>query len=161
LISSVIGFGAGGYAASIYICPHCQGPTAWYDRIRIPGASSARHVDGLPGDIEILYKEIRGISSTAPTSAVLACRKLLMNIAVSQGAKEGLSFVDYVTYLADKGFVPPNGKGWVDHIRKKGNEANHEIKLMDTAEAEELVAFAEMLMKFVFEFPNKIPKTKP
>lgn len=52
-----------------------------------------------------------------------------MNIAVSQGADEGLRFVEYVEYLANSGFVPPNGRGWVDHIRKKGNEATHEIAL--------------------------------
>jgi hypothetical protein len=45
---------------------------------------------------------------------------MLMNIAVHEGAPEGQKFVEYVTYLADKGFVPPNGKHWVDHVRQKG-----------------------------------------
>ncbi len=81
-----------------------------------------------------------------------------MNIAVSQGAAEGESFLSYVSYLADKGYVPPNGKHWVDHIRKKGNEANHEIALMDKGNAIELLEFCEMLLKFVFEFPNRVPK---
>ena len=80
-----------------------------------------------------------------------------MNVAVSQGADEGLSFVQYVDYLAKAGYIPPNGKGWVDHIRKKGNEATHEIALMAQADAEELIAFAEMLLKFVFEFPARVP----
>ena len=53
-----------------------------------------------------------------------------MNIAVVQGAEEGLKFIEYVEYLASNGFIPPNGKGWVDHIRQKGNEATHEIALM-------------------------------
>ena len=63
----------------------------------------------------------------------------------------------YVEYLSNKGYVPPNGRGWVDHIRKKGNEANHEIVLMKKEDAEELILFSEMLLKFIFEFPNKIP----
>jgi hypothetical protein len=84
-----------------------------------------------------------------------------MNIAVSQGAKEGESFLAYVEYLAKAGYVPPNGRGWVDHIRSKGNEANHEIKLMTKADAEELIAFSEMLLKFIFEFPNKVPPKTP
>lgn len=42
-----------------------------------------------------------------------------MNIAVDQGAKEGLKFIEYVTYLSDNGYTPPNGKHWDDHIRKK------------------------------------------
>lgn len=80
-----------------------------------------------------------------------------MNIAVSQGATEGLRFIEYVTYLADKGFVPPNGKHWVDHIRKKGNEATHEIALMTEADAKELISFIEMLLRFIYEFPSMVP----
>jgi hypothetical protein len=84
-----------------------------------------------------------------------------MNIAVSNGAKEGLKFIEYVQYLADKGYVPPNGKTWVDHIRTKGNEATHEIALMDKAAAEDLIAFTEMLLKFIYEFPSRVPTPKP
>ena len=54
-------------------------------------------------------------------------------------------------------YVPPNGQGWVDHIRKKGNEANHEIRLMSRRDAEELILLAEMLLKFVYEFPSRVP----
>ena len=91
------------------------------------------------------------------TGSVLLSRKLLMNIGVELGAEEGKSFVFYVNYLADQGYIPPNGRGWVDHIRKKGNEATHEIALMSKEDAEELISFSEMLMKFTYEFPNKIP----
>jgi len=83
---------------------------------------------------------------------------MLMNIAVHQGAKEGLKFIEYVEYLAANGFIPPNGKVWVDHIRRKGNEATHEISLMTEPDAETLVAFTEMLLKFIYEFPNRVPK---
>lgn len=80
-----------------------------------------------------------------------------MNIAVSQGAAEGLRFIDYVEYLEKNGFIPPNGRGWVDHIRKKGNEATHVIALMTQSDAEDLIAFSEMLLKFIYEFPARIP----
>lgn len=79
-----------------------------------------------------------------------------MNIAVANGAHEGLKFIQYVDYLAEKGFVPPNGKEWVDHIRCKGNEATHEIKIMNRSDAEELIGFLEMLLKFIYEFPARI-----
>lgn len=88
----------------------------------------------------------------------MCCRKMLMNIAVQQGAAEGLKFIEYVNFLADNGFIPPNGKHWVDHIRKKGNEATHEIALMTEQDARELISFIEMLLRFVFEFPSMIPK---
>ena len=80
-----------------------------------------------------------------------------MNIAVQQGATEGLKFIEYVDFLAANGFIPPNGKGWVDHIRKKGHEATHEIALMVQADAEELISFSEMLLKFIYEFPSRVP----
>jgi hypothetical protein len=44
-----------------------------------------------------------------------------MHIGVEQGAA--------------KGYVPPNGKAWVDVIRTKGNEANHQIQLMNAGDA--------------------------
>jgi len=80
-----------------------------------------------------------------------------MNIAVGQGANEGESFVAYIEYLAASGFIPPNGGAWVDHIRTKGNEATHEIAVMSQEDAEELIAFTEMLLKFIYEFPSRVP----
>ena len=148
---------------SIRICPHCTKPT-YFDfasTAQIPGVAPGSEVGSLPEDVGLLYREARNcIAASSYTAAVLACRKLLMHLAVAQGAPEGESFLKYVDYLAAQGYVPPNGRAWVDHIRTKGNEANHEIKLMTKADAEELIVFAEMLLKFMFEFPGRIPKTK-
>jgi hypothetical protein len=68
------------------------------------------------------------------------------------------SFQFYVEYLGNAGYIPPDGKGWVDHIRTKGNEATHEIVITQKADAEELFNFLEMLLRFVYEFPARIPK---
>lgn len=147
-----------GYQGFIYICPHCDGPSFILGSKQLPGVAPGNTVQHLPADIEVLYNEARqAVSVNAFTAAVLACRKLLMNIAVNHGAKEGATFVSYVEHLANAGFVPPNGRAWVDHIRSKGNEATHEIKLMSSTEATELISFAEMLLKFIYEFPSKIP----
>lgn len=64
-----------------------------------------------------------------------------MHIAVSKDAPAGESLISYVEYLADSNYVPPDARDWVDHIRKKGNEANHEIILMQKEDAEELLSF--------------------
>jgi len=143
----------------VYICPKCSRPTyfASYGR-QVPAPAPGNEVGHLPKEVQQLYQEARAAAGAgAPTASVLACRKLLMNIAVEHGAKAGETFAHYVTFLGDKGFVPPNGKGWVDHIRKKGNEATHEIAVMSHGDAEELISFAEMLLKFIFEFPAKLP----
>jgi hypothetical protein len=151
-----------GHQGWIYLCPHCSQPSFVHGSRQIPGVAPGNSVGSLPADIAALYNEARrAVSVHAFTAAVLACRKLLMNIAVNHGASEGATFVAYVEHLANAGFVPPNGRGWVDHIRSKGNEATHEIRLMQADEATELIAFSEMLLKFIYEFPAKIPAPKP
>lgn len=144
----------------VYICPNCVKPSFFneWDDTQTPGIAFGNAVDHLPKLIEELYQEARKCCSIgAYTSSVLACRKILMNIAVEQGAAEGLTFVTYIDYLAEGGFIPPNGRGWVDHIRKRGNEATHEIALMSESDASDLVSFVEMLLKFIFEFPARVP----
>jgi hypothetical protein len=143
----------------LYFCSYCGQPTYFDDQGRqFPGVRFGNEVTHLPAPIEQLYGEARGaMSSQAYTPAVLACRKILMNVAVSLGAKAGDSLVSYVQFLADKGYVPPNGKHWVDHIRTKSNEANHEITLMSKDEAEKLITFVEMMLKFIYELPNVVP----
>ena len=158
-VASDTGYFVNGLPAKIYICPFCGGPSYFLNQdVQVPGVAPGEKVEHVPDDLHELYDEARRAASVnSHTAAVLACRKLLMNIAVTQGAEEGLHFIQYVEYLADNGFVPPNGKGWVDHIRKKGNEATHEIALMKTEDAEELISFAEMLLKFIYEFPARVP----
>jgi Domain of unknown function (DUF4145) len=148
-------------ASRINICPNCDRPTYFDERARqFPGVVPGNEVEHLPQELETLYREARNCCSvSAYTASVLASRKMLMNIAVQQGAKEGLKFIEYVEHLATNGYIPPNGKGWVDHIRKKGNEATHEIALMAQVDAEELIAFTEMLLKFVYEFPSRVPSS--
>lgn len=161
IVASSVGFIDKNVHNLIYICPHCDKPT-YFDihKNQIPGVAPGDEVHNVPPELEALYREARNsVSVGANTASVLTCRKLLMNIAVTQGAEAGKSFISYVEYLANHGYVPPNGKGWVDHIRKKGNEATHEIALMQQSDAEELISFAEMLLKFIYEFPAKIPKT--
>ena len=80
-----------------------------------------------------------------------------MNIAVEEGAEADKTFAHYVDFLAAKGFVP-NGKPWVDHIRKVGNIAAHQIELMSAQQSSELITFVEMLLRFIYEFPNRVPK---
>ncbi len=86
----------------IYVCPNCNKPT-YFDEAgkQYPGATPGNEVGHLPKDLQALYREARDCCSvSAYTASVLACRKLLMNITVQQGAKEGLRFIDYVSFLA-------------------------------------------------------------
>jgi hypothetical protein len=141
----------------IYLCSFCGKPTFFSEGTQVPGVAYGDEVASLPDDVAKLYKEARlTMTVRAYTSAVLTCRKILMHIGVQRGAPEGKTFIEYVEYLANKGHVPPDGKGWVDKIRTKGNEANHKIQIMEKADAEDLITFLEMLLKFIYEFPAKV-----
>ncbi|MEM8495870.1 MAG: DUF4145 domain-containing protein, partial [Planctomycetota bacterium] len=166
LVSSSLGFrrsarqdGSGAQIAAIYICPHCQEPTYVNDRGQaLPGEPFGAAVEHLPEDVQALYDEARRASAAGcPTAAVLLCRKLLMCIAVTEGAETNRRFIKYVDYLDEQGYIPPNGKRWVQHIRRKSNEASHEIKIMESDDAAELIWFSEMLLRFIYEFPSLVP----
>ena len=150
--------------ASIHICHFCSKPTFLdLGGKQYPGASYGEPVENIDDiSVQKLYDEARRTMSVSSyTAAVLACRKLLMHIAVQKGAKEGNSFTGYVEFLAEHHYIPPDAIGWVDHIRSKGNEANHEIKIMGREDAETLLSFISILLKVIYEFPAKIkPKTE-
>jgi hypothetical protein len=149
---------AGQIDCFIYICPNCKRPTFVEGDTQLPGASLGNEVKHLPPEIHNIWSEIRtSTSHSAFTAAVLIGRKLLMHIAVGQNAKTGLNFVEYVNYLVDNHYAPPNSKVWVDKIRTHGNEATHEIVLKTKEDAEEILTFLEMLLKFIYEFPGRVP----
>lgn len=136
----------GSQAAYVCICHQCQMPTlVWKGGDQTPGIRFGNSVEDISDEsVKTLYEEARSaMQVNSYTCVVLACRKLLMHIAVDKGAKEGQSFIFYVDYLAEKHYIPPDAKEWVDKIRTRGNEANHEIKIMKREEAEELVTFRD------------------
>lgn len=145
----------------IYICHHCNKPT-FFDVLgnQTPGTTYGEEVsDIISHEVAYLYNEARNcMGHQSYTAVVLCCRKLLMHIAVSKGAKEGLSFFEYVEYLSNQNYIPPDAKEWVDHIRKKGNEANHEISIMKTEDAKDLIDFIGMLLKIIYQFPAAVKK---
>jgi len=150
--------GSGRAIGFVYICTRCGGPTFFPPSgDQIPGPKIGNDVGFIPKPVKEIYNESRQCySQNCFTASVMLSRKILMNIAVEQGAEENLSFFKYINYLSDKGFIPPNGGNWVDYIRKNGNEANHEIKSMNEDDAKKLIQFVELLLKFIFEFPQII-----
>lgn len=153
-----------GMAGAIAICPNCKSPTFKYpgEDFFVPDSPMGDPVMHAPRDLEQLYEESRSCTSYGCyTGAVLLLRKMLMNIAVTKGATEGQSFQKYVEFLRDQHIIPKDGEPWVDHIRKKGNEATHEITAMTREDAEDLLLFVEMLLKTIYEFPHRIKARPP
>lgn len=143
----------------IYVCSSCEKPTFFEGGQQIPGALVGEDVQSLPGLIREVYDEARRCMSVrAHTAAVLACRKLLMNVAVAQGAEKNKSFEYYVNYLSDEGWIAPNARPWVDRIRKLGNDATHEITHRSKDDAVDALVFIEMLLRTVYEFPARLDR---
>lgn len=151
------GYYSSSNSAKIFICPMCSEPTYCSPAgLYMPGQPFGADVPYVPPKTAMLYNEARKcLTIEASTAAVLTCRKLLMHIAVEQGAKEGEAFTKYVDFLVNN-FVTLKAYPWVDHIRKQSNKPNHEVILMDRGDAEDLLAFSEMLLRLVYEFPNRI-----
>lgn len=142
----------------IYICHFCKNPTYFdHEGVQLPGPLQGRDIDEIDRpDVKKLYDEARRCMSTnCFTGSILCSRKLLMNIAVSKKAAEGLTFVEYVEYLAANHYTPPGSEEWVNHIRQKGNEATHEIKEPSPEDAKDLIDFLELLLIFIYEFPAR------
>jgi DNA-directed RNA polymerase subunit RPC12/RpoP len=145
--------------ASLYVCPYCNRPTFFFLNQQVPGELPGKPIDSLPDLIEKLYLEAqRCISVGSYTACVLTCRKLLMHIGHDKGAPESARFVEYINHLYDNHYIPPDGRGWVDYIRTKGNEANHEIAISGKEEAVGLLVLTEMLLRIIYELPSRVPR---
>lgn len=159
-VGSTVGYINGSDPANqlIYICTNCGLPTLFFNGEQYPGSVLGRNVESLPNDVAQIYEEIRdSIKCKSYTAAVLLSRKLIMHLSVNiAGAKEGLSFVEYVNYLGEARFIPPNGNEILDYIRKLGNEKNHELKIGTNEESVKILKFIEILLIFMYEFPLEL-----
>jgi hypothetical protein len=146
--------------AYIYICPNCNRPTFIdEEENQFPGEKMGSKVEHLPANIEELYNEARNcFAVNAYSSSVLACRKLLMNIANTKGADSGKTFAFYVDYLKTNHHIPSGSEAWVDIIRQKGNYATHEIPNVTKEDAEEMLKFTELLLRVVYEAPGNMAR---
>ena len=154
----------GGTQDVIYLCHFCKRPTSFALRAgrlqQVPGVPFGNPIKYLPPKIRDLYEEIRNCMKVdAYTCAVLACRKMLMHVAVDKGAKKGDTFTRYVEYLLKNQLIPKGGEGWVGQLAKKGAEANHKIVLMSQQKAETLIKFTAALLTMNYELPGEVPTT--
>lgn len=147
--------------STIYICPNCGMPTYFgRDGTRVPMEKFGGSFDHVPDDVKRMHDEIAlSLSAGAYTASVLASRKMLVHLAVQEGApREGLSFREYVEYLDSEHVVPRSASGWVDYIRSKGNETNHELVFASENDARMLALFIEHMLTTIYEFPAMLEK---
>lgn len=138
---------------AIYICPACGRPSFKEYSVMTPGATYGELILNLPDTVQSLYDEARNsYQAGAFTGVILICRKVLANIAVYYGADDGESFVHYVDYLVDNGYVPEKSREWVDNIRTEGNSATHNQTAKNKDDAQRILDFVQMLLLINFKF---------
>ena len=146
----------------VYICHHCNKPTYISLLEQTPGSKYGEQFDEEIFDDKLtykLYEEARSCMGVgAYTSVGMCCRKLLMHIAVDCGAKDGLRFIEYVDFLDKKGYIPVNCKSWVDIIRTKGNEANHDIVILNQDDAKQLISFIQIIIYVIYKMKYEASK---
>jgi hypothetical protein len=159
-VGSAMGLATEGNLAFVRICPQCNGPTFFaVDGGQWPGPKVGTTVTHLPSDVQSLYEEARSsIAGNAFTGSVMLCRKILMHIAVEKGAKDNLSFQKYVQWLIEQRYAPRGAEVWVDYIRDRGNDANHEIIVMTKDDATGVLRFTEALLRNVYELASLVPE---
>jgi len=125
-------------AWAIVVCPSCACPTFIRNRkVEYPIGPPDGHLELLPEKIEHPYDEARlALAAGAFTPCVLACRNLILHIAVERGAagergKTTPTFKQAVDYLLETGAIPPTAGDWANFVRQRGNEATHELVLAD------------------------------
>lgn len=140
----------------IFICPNCNAPIIIDDErkqvlLPLPG----KEIKKLPKNIKNVYDEVRKcMQSNSFTGAVMLMRKIIMNIAVHEGADKNKSFAEYIDYLCDNGIVHKKSKNKADSVRELGNNANHEIENRTQEEAQNCFEFIELLLMANYEFAD-------
>ncbi|GEM_PF-2070121 len=146
-----------GLKKKIYLCPHCHAPNVYdFNEKAILSSLPGKEIKKLPENIKNVYDEVRKcIQSNSFTGAVMLMRKIIMNIAVHEGAEENKKFTEYIDYLYNEGIVPRKSKNKADSVRNLGNSANHEIENRTQEEAKSCFEFVELLLRINYEFADE------
>jgi hypothetical protein len=109
----------------------------------------------MPDKVEKIYKEIRDSYTVgAYTCSVTICRTLLAHISVETGADKGKSFQYYVKHIEENCLPKAMDKGWLDRIRKVGNESVHDLVVANKELAWDMIRLSEILLRGLYDVPK-------
>lgn len=147
----------------LYICTNCGRPTYFHKgHAQFPGPLIGRDINHLPDDVEEIYKEIRdSMKNSTHTAVLLLGRKLIMHLAVDVAkSPEKANFIDYIEHLKKSGYIPPQADKWLEFMRKQGGDKNHQIQIGTQEEAQKIIKFVEILLLYMYEFPQEMAEDK-
>jgi hypothetical protein len=122
--------------------------------MHLPTAKDFRSATDWPTDLASLYDEAaKAYAAGANTAAVMVCRKLLMACACDKGETDGKPFGAYVDHITTKVLGYPDAKTPIDAIRTIGNEANHEVKLVNQTDATRAMKIVTYMLNTIYSLP--------
>jgi hypothetical protein len=141
-------------------CPSCKHPViqsrVTYRRqkaFKFMPDTYVQHIENIPYELLQDYREAHGsYDNRHYKSCEMMCRNILQGIAVDKGAEVGKSFVFYINYLVNKGYVAPRMQSSVDLIRSRANETIHENLTVSEDRAKETLMPTTMLLRIIYEF---------
>ena len=78
-----------------------------------------------------------------------------MHVAVDvAGSDKGKNFVAYVDDLEAKGYITTGLRDVVDRVRKRGNDANHDLPASEQEDALVTLRITEHLLRSTYELPQ-------
>ncbi len=156
-VASDKGYGDPSHSSKrIYLCPHCNAPNIFDHNGKSPLSNlPGKEIKKLPLDVLNIYDEIRKcIQTQSFTAAVMLMRKIIMNMAVVEGADKNQNFSYYIDYLCSQGIVHKKSKNKAQSVRQLGNDANHEIENRTQEDAQNCFEFIELLLIANYEFAD-------
>lgn len=121
---------------------------------QLPIAREFRSGADWPTNLTSLYDEAaKAYSAGAFTAATMVCRKLIMACACDKGETDGKAFTAYVDHLTTNVLAFPAAKTPIDAIRQIGNEANHEVKIVNQADATRAMKIVTYLLNTIYSLP--------
>lgn len=142
----------------IRTCPRCGQPSFFReeDGFQSPAPMVGAFISHLPREIETLYNEAREcITANSPNACAMVCRKIILHVAADKGFKPSSygAFQKSVEFVYEQNIMPSGSKEWVDVIRSIGNDANHEIELIDEDLARLALQFTQQMLENVYRSP--------
>lgn len=117
--------------------------------------------DDWPGDYDVpahvsgAYKEAQEcLAAGYYTAATMLCRKLIMNLVVDHGAREGVGYAEYVKWFAERGYITSSIRERIEFVRRCGNDANHKPGPVGKKRAITVFMLTTELMRRVYELEH-------
>ena len=121
---------------------------------QLPNARDFSRSPDWPTNLAELYDEAaKSYAAGAYTATTMVCRKLLMAIACDKGETDGKKFTEYVDHITNKVLVFPDAKTPIDAIRTIGNEATHEVKIVNQPDATRAMKIVTYTLNTIYSLP--------